>query len=159
MIINEQDMHSIQRTTTENKDFQKLVVLLDQFLAVLDGEDHAFYAQFDKLEKINNVVICYQDNTAVGCGAFKEFDSDTVEIKRMFVHPDFRGKGIARTVLGALELWARELNYTSCVLETGKNNPNAIALYRKSGYEIIPNYDQYENIETSVCLKKHLAIS
>lgn len=152
-------MLNIKKTTTENKDFQKLVVLLDQFLAVLDGEDHAFYAQFDKLEKINHVVVCYQETVAIGCGAFKEFNSDTVEIKRMFVHPDFRGKGIASTVLRALELWAGELNYACCVLETGKNNPNAIALYRKSGYEIIPNYGQYENIETSVCLKKHLIIS
>jgi putative acetyltransferase len=152
-------MLNIKRTDKDNKDFQKLVVLLDQDLAIRDGEDHAFYAQFDKLEKINHVVVCYQDTLAIGCGAFKEFDSNTVEIKRMFVHPDFRGKGIASTVLAALEFWATELNYTSCVLETGKKNPNAIALYRKLGYEIIPNYDQYENIETSVCLKKHLAIS
>jgi putative acetyltransferase len=158
MIINEQAMNSIQRATTENKDFQKLVVLLDQFLAILDGEDHSFYAQFDKLDKINSVVVCYQDNVAIGCGAFKEFDSDTVEIKRMFVHPDYRGKGIASRILKELEIWASELNYTNYVLETGTNNPAAIALYRKSDYEIIPNYGQYENIETSVCLKKHLII-
>jgi putative acetyltransferase len=151
-------MLDIKRTTTENKDFQKLVVLLDKDLAIRDGEDHAFYTQFDKLDKINNVVVCYQDDVAIGCGAFKEFDSDTVEIKRMFVHPDYRGKGIASRILKELEVWASECGYTSCVLETGKNNPDAIALYRKSGYEVIPNYDQYENIETSVCLKKHLII-
>lgn len=142
------------RTIAENKDFQKLVVLLDAFLAELDGENHTFYAQFDKLDKINNVVVCYQDDIAIGCGAFKEFDTDTVEIKRMFVHPDFREKGIASAVLKELELWAGENNYSSCVLETGANNPKAIALYRRSGYEIIPNYSQYENVETSVCLKK-----
>ncbi|WP_281638232.1 GNAT family N-acetyltransferase [Flavobacterium marginilacus] len=142
------------RTTAENKDFRKLVVLLDQVLAELDGEDHSFYAQFDKLDNIKNVVVCYEDNEAAGCGAFKEFDADTVEIKRMFVHPDFRGKGIASAVLKELELWAGENNYSSCVLETGANNPKAIALYRRSGYEIIPNYGQYENVETSVCLKK-----
>ncbi|REG99755.1 GNAT family N-acetyltransferase [Flavobacterium aquicola] len=149
-------MTSIQRTTAENKDFRKLVVLLDEFLAKLDGEDHAFYAQFDKLDKINNVVVCYHDDIAIGCGAFKEFDTDTVEIKRMFVHPDFRGKGTASAVLKELELWAGENNYSSCVLETGINNPKAIALYRRSGYEIIPNYGQYENVETSACLKKQL---
>lgn len=149
-------MNSIQRATTENKDFQELVVLLDQFLAILDGEDHAFYAQFDKLEKINHVVVCYQDTVAVGCGAFKEFDAAAVEIKRMFVHPDFRGKGIASVILKELELWAGENNYCSYVLETGTNNPSAVSLYRKSGYETIPNYGQYENVETSVCLKKQL---
>jgi putative acetyltransferase len=149
-------MLTITRTNIENQDFQNLVVLLDQDLAIRDGEDHTFYSQFDKLEKINHVIICYQNDAAIGCGAFKEFDSDTVEIKRMFVHPDHRGKGIASMVLKALETWASEFNYTNCVLETGKNNPNAIALYRKSGYEIIPNYAQYENIEASVCLKKYL---
>ncbi|HSD09223.1 GNAT family N-acetyltransferase [Flavobacterium sp.] len=146
----------IKRTTSQNKDFQKLVILLDQDLAIRDGEDHAFYAQFDKLDNINHVVICYNNEVAIGCGAFKEFNSDTVEIKRMFVHPDFRGKAIASTILKELETWANEYQYNSCVLETGKNNPNAIALYQKSGYQLIPNYDQYENIETSVCLKKHL---
>lgn len=152
-------MLNIKKTTAKNGDFQKLVVLLDQDLAIRDGEDHNFYGQHNTLDKIKHVVVIYQDTLAIGCGAFKEFDSDTVEIKRMFVHPDFRGKGIASTVLNELELWANKLNYTSCILETGKNNPNAIALYRKLDYEIIPNYDQYENIETSVCLKKYLAVS
>lgn len=144
------------RTTSENIDFQKLVVLLDEVLRIKDGEDHDFYAQHNTLDKINHVVVCYQDNAAIGCGAFKEFDSNTVEIKRMFVHPDFRGKGIASTVLKELEIWASETYYTNCVLETGKNNPEAIALYQKNGYTIIPNYGQYENIETSVCLKKSI---
>lgn len=147
-------MPTLKRTTTENKDFQNLVVLLDIDLAIRDGEDHTFYSQFDKLQKINHVIVCYQNEAAIGCGAFKEFDSDTAEIKRMFVHPDHRGKGIASMVLSVLETWAKECNYNNYILETGKNNPAAIALYQKSGYKIIPNYAQYENIETSVCLKK-----
>ena len=151
-------MHTLKRTTADNKDFRELVILLDQDLAIRDGEDHAFYTQFDKVDKINNVIVCYQNDKAIGCGAFKKFTTDTVEIKRMFVHPDFRGKGIASTILAALENWASESGYMNCVLETGKNNPGAISLYQKSGYKIIPNYDQYENIETSVCLKKQLAI-
>lgn len=151
-------MQTLKRTTADNKDFRELVTLLDQDLAIRDGEDHAFYTQFDKVDKINNVIVCYQNDNAIGCGAFKKFTSDTVEIKRMFVHPDFRGKGIASTILASLEIWASESGYINCVLETGKNNSGAIALYQKSGYEIIPNYDQYENIETSVCLKKELVI-
>ena len=144
------------RTTSDNVDFQKLVVLLDEVLRSRDGEDHAFYAQHNTLDKINHVVVCYQNDLPIGCGAFKEFDSNTVEIKRMFVHPDFRGKGIASAILKELEIWASEFNYTNYVLETGKNNPEAISLYQKNGYQIIPNYGQYENIETSVCLKKNI---
>lgn len=149
-------MITIIRTTSENIDFQNLVVLLDKDLKIKDGEDHDFYAQYNKIDKINHVVVYYLNNEAVGCGAFKEFDSNTVEIKRMFVHPDYRGKGIASAVLKELEIWASESDYANCVLETGKNNPEAIALYQKSGYKIIPNYGQYENIDTSVCLKKSI---
>jgi len=145
------------RTTSDNIDFQNLVVLLDEVLRIKDGEDHAFYAQHNTLDKIKHVLVCYQEAVAIGCGAFKEFDSETVEIKRMFVHPDYRGKGIASTVLKELEIWASEFNYSNCVLETGTNNPEAIALYQKQGYEIIPNYGQYENIQTSVCLKKSIS--
>nr|WP_315141167.1 GNAT family N-acetyltransferase [uncultured Flavobacterium sp.] len=147
-------MTIFKRTHSEDPDFKNLVVLLDRHLAFLDGDDHEFYAQFDTLDNIKNVVVCYQEDVAVGCGAFKEYDANTVEIKRMFVHPDFRGKGTASAVLHALEHWATELNYTSFILETGKNNPEAIALYHKSGFAIIPNYDQYENLATSVCMKK-----
>ena len=152
-------MPNINRTTSENIDFQKLVVLLDEVLRSRDGEDHAFYAQHNTLDKINHVVVCYQDAVAIGCGAFKEFDSNTVEIKRMFVHPYYREKGIASAVLKELEIWASEFNYTNYVLETGKNNPEAISLYQKNGYKIIPNYGQYENVDTSVCLKKNLTTS
>lgn len=149
-------MINIQRTTSENADFQRLVILLDQDLAIRDGEDHAFYAQFDKTDNIKHIAVCYWDDVPIGCGAFKEYNSETVEIKRMFVHPDYRVKGIASSILKELEIWAGDCCYTSSILETGKNNPEAIALYRKSGYKVIPNYDQYENIETSVCLKKQL---
>ena len=146
------------RTTSDNIDFQSLVLLLDDVLRNRDGEDHDFYAQHNTLDKINHVVVCYQENVAIGCGAFKKFDSNTVEIKRMFVRPDYRGKGMASLILKELEIWASEIHYSNCVLETGANNPEAIALYQKNGYKIIPNYGQYENIETSVCLKKSIAI-
>lgn len=119
-----------QRTTSNNLDFQQLVVLLDEFLAIRDGEDHDFYAQFDTLDNINHVMVCYQDYAAIGCGAFKKFDSATVEIKRMFVNLDYQGKGIASSILKELEIWASELNYINYVLETGTNNPVDIALYR-----------------------------
>jgi putative acetyltransferase len=72
----------------------------------------------------------------------------------MFVTFKSRGKGIATIVLQALEIWAKELEYEACVLETGKKQPEAISLYLKNGYIIIPNYGQYENIENSVCIKK-----
>jgi GNAT superfamily N-acetyltransferase len=133
---------SLIRTTSQNPDFTNLVKLLDADLKIRDGEDHAFYAQINQIAILNSALVCYLNNSVVGCGAFREIDSKTVEIKRMFVNPDSRGKGIASAVLKELELWASELNYTQTILETGINQPEAIALYKKSGYEIISNYGQ-----------------
>lgn len=147
---------TFQRTASDNNDFLNLVTLLDEDLARRDGEDHAFYTQFDTLDHIKNVVVCYQDNHAVGCGAFKSYNKTTAEIKRMFVCGDFRGQGIAKEILSVLENWASEYGFTNCILETGTNNPQAIQLYTKMGYSIIPNYDQYENVVTSVCLGKSI---
>ena len=147
---------TFERTTSDNENFLSLVALLDEDLAIRDGEDHAFYAQFDTLDHIKNVVVGYQGSHAIGCGAFKPYNKTTAEIKRMFVRPEFRGQGIAIGILTALENWATEYDFTNCILETGTNNPEAIQLYTKMGYSIIPNYDQYENVVTSVCLGKSI---
>lgn len=156
LILNYKQMVSITRTTSENPDFTSLVTLLDADLKIRDGEDHEFYAQINKTAILNNAIVCYQNNIAVGCGAFREIDTKTAEIKRMFVSPDFRGKGIASRILVDLELWATELNYSQTILETGINQPEAIALYKKLGYTITENYGQYVGVENSVCMKKVL---
>jgi len=147
-------MAEIKRTTSDDIDFRTLVSLLDKDLAIRDGDEHSFYAQFNKLDTIKHAVVYYDENIAIGCGAFKQFDDSTVEIKRMFVHPDFRGKGIGLLILKELELWASEINYSASVLETGKKQPEAIKLYQKAGYKTIPNFGQYTHAENSVCMLK-----
>ena len=149
-------MITLKRTNSDDTDFKNLVVLLDQELAIRDGEDHAFYNQYNKTDKIKHIIVFYENENAVGCGAFREKESDTVEIKRMFVHPDHRKKGIASAVLKELEIWAKETSYAYTILETGKNQPEAINLYQKQEYTIIPNYPPYEAIDNSVCMKKTL---
>ncbi|MEP6713040.1 MAG: GNAT family N-acetyltransferase [Ferruginibacter sp.] len=147
-------MTTFKRTHSGDSDFKNLVALLDEGLRKLDGDDHAFYAQFNKVDNIDTVIVCYDDGKPTGCGAFKEYDQTKVEIKRMFVLPQNRGQGIGLDILKALELWAAELNYTGCILETGKRQPEAIRMYKKAGYTIIKNFGQYENDENSVCMLK-----
>ncbi|HRO44285.1 GNAT family N-acetyltransferase [Agriterribacter sp.] len=146
----------IIRTDSNHKDFIELVKQLDTDLAERDGADHSFYAQFNTVDKIKYVVIAYENDKPTGCGALKAYSPNIMEIKRMYTCPDNRGKGIASKVLGELELWATELGCKKCILETGKRQPEAIALYQKNGYSIIPNYGQYEGIENSVCFEKKL---
>lgn len=147
----------LTRTTSDDEIFRSLVRLLDEDLAVRNGNEHAFYAQYNKVDAIKNVVVGYADDEPVSCGAFKEFDSGVVEIKRMYTKPEYRGRGLAQRLLTELEAWAAELGYTECVLETGKKQPEAIGLYQKSGYQLIPNYGQYEGVENSVCMRKSIA--
>ena len=144
------------RTNSENEQFQKLVRELDSDLGIRDGEDHSFYAQFNKIDMIKYAIVAYDDKTPVGCGAIKENSSDAMEIKRMYVRPDRRGEGIATIILKELERWALELNYKMCLLETGKRQPEAIGLYKKNGYTITPNFGQYKNVENSICFEKIL---
>lgn len=150
-------MLQIIRTDSSNPDFRLLVSLLDQDLAVRDGAEHAFYAQYNKIDKIRQVVVAYREGVAVGCGAIKPYKTGVAEVKRMYVQEELRGQGIARKVLEELERWAAELGCTSCILETGKKQPEAISLYQKCGYTTIPNYGQYAAVENSVCMQKQLA--
>lgn len=149
-------MIQLIRTDSSNTDFQSLVALLDQELHSRDGADHAYYAQFNKIDHIRHVVVASVNGEAVGCGAFKPFAENTVEVKRMYVSPAFRGQRIAQQVLAELEAWARELNLSQAVLETGKRQQEALQLYQRCGYSVIPNYGQYIGIENSVCLQKTL---
>ena len=145
------------RTDSNNPDFAELVKQLDADLAIRDGDDHAFYDQFNKLDAIKHTVVAYNEaNRAVGCGAIKQFETGTMEVKRMFVPLEERGKGIAGEILKELEIWAKELGNDKCILETGIKQPEAISLYKKSGYRFIDNYGQYAGVENSVCFAKLL---
>lgn len=149
--------NTLKRTSEGDSDFLSLVKLLDVELAERDGDEHAFYAQFNKPVGLSGVIVAYRDGEPVGCGAFKKYDENSVEIKRMYVRPDRRGMRIAAEILTDLESWANELGFKEYILETGFKQPEAIALYKRSGYDVIPNYGQYEDVENSVCMKKSLA--
>lgn len=147
-------MFTLTLTDSGNADFQKLVAELDKDLAIRDGDEHAFFAQFNKIAALKNVIVAYNGDEAVGCGAIKEYEPGIAEVKRMYVSEVYRGRGIASLILRRLEEWAAELGYTKCILETGIKQPEAIGLYKKNGYTQIPNYGQYGGVESSVCFEK-----
>jgi len=149
-------MISLIRTDATDPDFSLLVRHLDADLATRDGNEHGFYAQFNKIDFLRHVVLAYEENVPVACGAFKKFSQNSSEIKRMYTDPKSRGRGIATKVLRELERWAAELGFETCVLETGKRQPEAISLYTKNGYHQIPNYGQYQGVDNSVCFEKKI---
>lgn len=148
-------MMTLAKTTSDNADFKYLTQLFDEYLVDIDGDERDFFAQYNQIH-LNHVLVYYEDGKALGCGAFKQYEPKVAEIKRMFVLPEQRGKGIAVSILNEIETWAREEGYESAILETAPKLESAIALYKKSGYEIIPNYGQYAGVENSVCMKKTL---
>ncbi len=145
-----------ERTNSDNNDFHKLIKELDADLQIRDGDEHPFFAQFNKIDMIKYVVIAYENDEAVGCGAIKHYSENFMEVKRMYVSVNKRGLGIATNILKHLEKWAVELNYTTCLLETGKKQTEAVALYLKNKYSIIPNFGQYKEVESSICFEKKL---
>jgi GNAT superfamily N-acetyltransferase len=149
-------MIKLLKTDSSHPDFVALVKELDKYLSITDGDEHAFYNQFNGIENLKNVVVAYEKNVPVGCGAFKPFENDNVEIKRMYTHPEHRNRGIASLILRALEDWAKNLNYSATILETGKRQVEAVKFYQKCDYKAIPNYGQYKNRDNSLCFKKEL---
>jgi len=149
-------MVRLTRTDSENKDFIDLVKLLDAELAELDGDEHVFYAQLNKTDTIKHVIVAYENDRPISCGAIREYSPTVTEVKRMYTLSENRGKGIATIVLNELEKWASELSYQKCILETGWRQPDAIRLYEKNGYKRISNYGKYAGIENSVCFEKDI---
>lgn len=146
----------ISKTTSENPDFINLISALDKSLWERYPELKADYWGNNILELNPNVVVIYLENKAIACGCFKKYDKNKVEIKRMFVTPEYRGLGLAQSVLQELENWAQDLGYSSSVLETLSKQKEAIALYRKAGYLIIDNYEPYIGLENSICMRKQI---
>ena len=149
-------MININRTNYKDTDFISLVKELDAYLKIIDGEDHAFYNQYNNIDVLKHTIVVYSGQNPVACGAFKVFNENSVELKRMYTKPSYRGNGYAAKVLNALESWAKELDYKSCILETGKRQIEAVEFYKKNNYTITPNFGQYKNVVNSICFKKHI---
>jgi len=147
----------VKRTNAGDPVFKELIVMLDKELRLRNGDaTQDVMDQYNIVDNSFRVVLAYDGDMAIACGSFKEFDKHTVEIKRMFVMPEYRGKGVAAAVLNGLELWANELGYANAVLETGTRLHEAVGLYNRMGYAVRPQYGQYINVEHSVCMEKTL---
>ncbi|MBV5311754.1 MAG: GNAT family N-acetyltransferase [Prolixibacteraceae bacterium] len=154
-------MQSIQspefiRTTSDHPDFRTMVNALDEDLYLRNGDTQKQYEQYNQIDKIKHAIVIYLEGKPVGCGCFKRFDNHTVEMKRMFVLPELRGKQLAARMLQELEKWAAEEGNTTAVLETGRRQVEAQRLYAIAGYSKTENYGQYIGMEDSLCYRKEL---
>jgi GNAT superfamily N-acetyltransferase len=149
-------MIKILRINSDNNDFLELVRLLDSDLNLRYGSIQAQYNEYNKIATIDTAVIGYVNQVPAGCGCFKVLSHDTIEVKRMFVKPEFRGSGLAKLLLLEIEKWGMEKGYSGAVLETGIQQPEAIKFYTKLGYLQRENYGQYIGNDNSICMSKKL---
>lgn len=149
-------MFTIVRTNSDNPDFTALTDKLDDELCSIYNTRKEDFEEYNRITDLKTVVLAYENKVLIGCGCFKKFDENTLELKRMFIEPAFRGRGVASAIVKELEKWGVELGFTFGFLETGKGQPQAIRLYKKLGYQLIPAQEQYQPSDYSVCMRKEL---
>ena len=144
----------------DSPDARRLVDALDAHLAARYKPEHRFGPHL-KAEHVapgtGSFVIARAEGKAVGCGALRRRDPTTVEVKRMYVEPEMRGRGVARQILDHLESTARSMGAERLVLETGTHQEEAIGLYHSAGFKAIECFDEYVGTRTSVCFEKTLS--
>lgn len=101
-------------------------------------------------------VAAFVEGSPVGCGALREFDRITAEVRRMYVRPEHRRKHVGRAILAHLIGSARELGFRRVILETGNRQAPAMAFYEKYGFGRIEPFGEYVNDATSVCYELHI---
>jgi putative acetyltransferase len=150
----------IRRSTLTSPDAIRLIAALNAELTAMFPEAGATHFSLTS-EQVGAgdgaFMIAYLDSAAVGCGAVRRLDGPTAELKRMYVDPAVRGRGIGRALVGALEREARLLGVARVVLETGTRLMPAIRLYQAMGYTRIPLFGEYVlSPDTSLCFGKSL---
>ncbi|MCP1310753.1 GNAT family N-acetyltransferase [Paenibacillus tyrfis] len=134
-----------------------LIAKLDDYLYSLYPADEVFGVDLEGA-KVDEVVfvLAYWNGVATGCGAYRPLDAQAAELKRIFVDPSFRNKGIASSILSFLEQEAARAGFTSLLLETGPMQPESIALYKKFGFIDIAPFGEYVDCPSSICMEKRL---
>ena len=143
----------------DSDDARRLVAALDTGLAELYPPEQRFGPNLKAhhLEAGRGTFLIARDGgRAVGCGAIRLLESTTAEVKRMYVEPEQRSKGVAQAVLAALEVAAKKLGVRRLVLETGSYSDAALSFYRRAGFTPVDCWGEYAASPTSICMEKHL---
>jgi putative acetyltransferase len=150
----------IRRADIASPTVQQLISALNAELNDRYPEEGANFFRLDADEVADGrgaFLVATMDGRAVGCGAVRRLEPKVAEIKRMYVAPEARGRGVGRHILVELEAEARRLGVQRLVLETGPRQPEAMTLYSRAGYVEIPLFGEYIGSEFSVCMAKDLS--
>lgn len=156
--IGEAVLIEFKRTDGKNKDFIENCRLLDMDLDRRVGKKikREKYEKYNQLDEIQEAIVVYNDNKAVGGGAIRRYNNEDVELKRVFVHTKYQGQGIGTKLVSLLIEWAAELGYKRIILETGELLEESCYVYKKLGFKVIPNYGPYVDMPESLCMARDL---
>lgn len=145
-------------TDGADPDFAILCRKLDIALDELVGNkfERSQYVQYNQLDNIHDVIVAYREGNPVACGAFKMYDEEHAELKRIYTDVSCRNIGLGAEMVRRLEAKAKIKGYKWCILETGNPLQAACHVYEKAGYKIIPNYGQYANMPDSICMERKI---
>nr|MBP7471433.1 GNAT family N-acetyltransferase [Prevotella sp.] len=151
-------MYSIEYTNGNDDRFVELCHQLDLYLTEIIGSNkqETQYAQYNTLADIHNVVLIIEDNQVIGCGAIKQYDTHTMEMKRVFVKGEHRHHGYGHVIIESLEKLAKDKDFDKLILETGVPLIHAQKMYASCGFKPMDNYGQYEGVDSSVCMYKNI---
>ncbi len=147
-----------KRTDGRDKDFIENCRLLDRDLDRRVGKQikREKYQKYNQLDEIREAIVVYEDDRVIGGGAIRRYDDENIELKRVFVHPKYQGRGVGSKLVSLLIEWAGELGYKRMILETGELLAESCAVYKKLGFEVIPNYGPYVDMPESLCMARDL---
>ncbi|WFR58380.1 GNAT family N-acetyltransferase [Anaerocolumna sp. AGMB13025] len=145
-------------TDGEDTDFAMLCNRLDNSIDEIVGDklDRSQYVQYNQRDSIHDVIIAYLKGEPIASGAFKMYDEDHAELKRIYVEASHRKLGLGAELVRRLEAKAKIKGYKWCILETGKPLEAACHMYKKAGYKVIPNYGQYADMPDSICMERKI---
>ena len=143
-------------TDGNDEDFRKFYRKTEEFYSSIVGglKNREAFVPYNLSESISDVLIASVDGVAVGCAGLKAYSDSDVEIKRVWVDPEFRGNHISSAMMDALEQRAAELGFGRAILQTRPQMEAAVHLYTKRGYELIDNYPPYDKLEGAICFAK-----
>ena len=146
------------KTDGKDKDFIENCRLLDIELDRRVGKkiQRDKYTKYNQLDEIREAVAVYADNRLAGGGAIRRYDDKNMELKRVFVHPQYQGRWIGTRLVSMLMEWAAQLGYQRMILETGELLAESCAVYKKLGFQVTENYGPYRDMPESLCMAKDL---
>ena len=145
-------------TDGRNEDFRKFYLKTEEFYSSIVGglKNRTAFVPYNISESITDVLIAYVSGAAVGCAGLKAYSDSDVEIKRVWVDPEYRGNHISSEMMDALEKKASELGFRRAILQTRPQMEAAVHLYTKRGYVLTDNYPPYDKLDGAICFAKEL---